>query len=1693
MWKVCFLYFLDSQTTSPELVVLTGFLEIASDHPGIFTFSDFISTTRSLNTLLPKICVSEMSGTDDNTFENLNERFSPAQNYSLQLQNAASQFVLSWCEHTCAKTFGTRPENLWAHLKNGDRYSSEDNVVDSIVWETAISHAHVQYDLHNSIALSPISEALLGRTLRTCCVACVSLNQYSDLLKSWLGTLIIDAADLDDSELSKAILHVLATLAIRFPFSLPEMTKMLKDIIMYAPRPYDEFQISLASLAAKELLNVLQQCSKDELVSTLYNFINVLHGSNSSDSGFELSVRQDSIVNDTASVETPNSAGEKTAWNALDATSVLATQSQDPQLSTLALSMLIQKAYRAPETTKRKIVAELAVIVLDCTEKDILRVSNFLTALEESSSGTDLTVAVQCARNEISLHLVGSSSAAYYVYIESLLKAGISRASRSQRSKRMTTLLVPLGILLRGRVLDASTISSDLLQLFHTFWFHLVICGYTVNSKEASEDLIPLKEVARGSPSLALETLTDSFESDLESYPVLKQAHSHDHTKALQTTIDGFVPGGTKRSLPFPKAVYVNAVALLENLKAQAGIADGSLPYFKHSSLSQSEASAIISAVAQQNTRYFLQAVAKGTGVVKLDEQLHRLLISCCDQNVPVRQQACKIVDQIVEAIPSAFCSSLAITTLLESISLLGLACYEEFSDKYSPSYEFKSSRLDLHIFVSDNFSERQENLLLAQRHARRWLSKAMLDSASVIRALLTSYVSESQEYTAGFPNDKGKVLALEFAVKTSYRDQPVDNVDIRDASNVFLGDLTLRHLEATAVFKAPIDTQRNSSSMSHDMSSNQILERSLQRKFIPFADLREKLCSYVARILQNEHDSRRVLRHLVEIPFNIFTVAAMRLATALWSRIVLDRPELQAELLAEVARCWGRSSKTRRGLFSPAFNHDNPFQRVMEYAPTDKEAIAKEGKAARLSLDPHLHVIQFLSSRLASPQTINIECKTILLRVLRLTMKKMQANKVSSHVYARELCLRVAIMSLKLKFILGHLRFGCVDEKYSGLVYDAALCLFANSPRWAFGSDVGQMRTDRQLITSFMDLMQKDLMFISSSSHSKVKLLLLLFEMERSRIDLWLSPVSLKSQGPSIDTKSVLGFLKVAWKSNPSVAIFLVQRFSSSSVQRAVRDLILARPWEVIAEPHAAEYILGSSLSVETSAFRYLLYWAPVVPIIAATLFLPSFKSHPLVLQYAMRSLESHPVDVTFFYVPQIVQALRYDSLGYVRRFIIETAKLSQLFAHQIIWNFDANAFKDENATIPDSIKPTLDSIKAVMMTNLSGADKLFYETEFRFFGEVTSISGKLKPFIKKTKPEKKAKIDEEMALIKVEKGVYLPSNPDGQVIDIERKSGRPLQSHAKAPFMATFKIQKSRQVEAAFEDDLQVPDTKDCQSRQQQLDVFEKKQSAIFKVGDDCRQDVLALQLISAFRSIFNSIGLDLFVFPYRVIATAPGCGVIDVLPNSISRDMLGREAVNGLYDYFITTFGGPETVAFQQARMNFVKSLAAYSVITYLLQFKDRHNGNIMYDSEGHVLHIDFGFCFDIAPGGITFESAPFKLTTEMIAVMGGSTETQSYKMFQELSIKAFLVARQYSEQLIHLVTLMLDSGLPCFKGQTTINNLRNRFHLDVSEHQASSVMLDLIAQSHQNQRTVAYDVFQKMVSQDTMYFVAIAHTL
>jgi phosphatidylinositol 4-kinase A len=98
-------------------------------------------------------------------------------------------------------------------------------------------------------------------------------------------------------------------------------------------------------------------------------------------------------------------------------------------------------------------------------------------------------------------------------------------------------------------------------------------------------------------------------------------------------------------------------------------------------------------------------------------------------------------------------------------------------------------------------------------------------------------------------------------------------------------------------------------------------------------------------------------------------------------------------------------------------------------------------------------------------------------------------------------------------------------------------------------------------------------------------------------------------------------------------------------------------------------------------------------------------------------------------------------------------------------------------------------------------------------------------------------------------------------------------MQSAAKAPYLARFKVHRCGITELETLA-MEISNNIQKSPTHEKLNLgAEMWQAAIFKVGDDVRQDMLALQVISIFKNIFQQVGLELFLFPYRVVATAPG----------------------------------------------------------------------------------------------------------------------------------------------------------------------------------------------------------------------------
>ncbi|XP_046385278.1 phosphatidylinositol 4-kinase alpha isoform X2 [Ischnura elegans] len=549
-----------------------------------------------------------------------------------------------------------------------------------------------------------------------------------------------------------------------------------------------------------------------------------------------------------------------------------------------------------------------------------------------------------------------------------------------------------------------------------------------------------------------------------------------------------------------------------------------------------------------------------------------------------------------------------------------------------------------------------------------------------------------------------------------------------------------------------------------------------------------------------------------------------------------------------------------------------------------------------------------------------------------------------------------------------------------------------------------------------------------------------------------------------------------LAWDISPVLAVFIPERLKNTEqIVKEVSRLVQLNPLAVSHVPDALQYFVKiDTILRDAHELVYMLTWARVSPVRALSYFSRQFPPHPITAQYAVRVLESYPADAVLFYIPQLVQAVRHDTMGYATEFIKNVAKKSQVVAHQLIWNMQTNKYRDEEGHQPDpDLFDTLDALSNSIISSLSGPAKQFYEREFDFFKRITNISGEIRPYPKG--PERKRACLEALSRIKVQAGCYLPSNPEAMVVNIDYESGTPMQSAAKAPFLARFVVRRMgiKELEqTAMLASQQSPGNPLVMEANPERDSI---QAAIFKVGDDVRQDMLALQVIAIFKNIFQQVGLDLFLFPYRVVATSPGCGVIECVPNAKSRDQLGRQTDFGMYEYFIKKYGDETTKEFQNARRNFIKSMAAYSVVGFLLQIKDRHNGNIMLDTEGNIIHIDFGFMFESSPGGNLGFEPHIKLTDEMVMVMGGKMEADPFKWYTELCIQAYLAVRPYHEAIISLVSLMLDTGLPCFRGQT-IKLLQQRFSPNTNEKEAAAYMMSIIRQSFLNFRTRTYDMIQ-----------------
>ena len=229
----------------------------------------------------------------------------------------------------------------------------------------------------------------------------------------------------------------------------------------------------------------------------------------------------------------------------------------------------------------------------------------------------------------------------------------------------------------------------------------------------------------------------------------------------------------------------------------------------------------------------------------------------------------------------------------------------------------------------------------------------------------------------------------------------------------------------------------------------------------------------------------------------------------------------------------------------------------------------------------------------------------------------------------------------------------------------------------------------------------------------------------------------------------------------------------------------------------------------------------------------------------------------------------------------------------------------------------------------------------------------------------------------------------------------------------------------------------------------------------------------MIRLFDAQLKRVGLDLKLTPYRVLATSPSNGMLEMVLLAQPVSNVLSKYSNDIQRFFRAHYPkeGAEYGIAPEVMDNYVKSAAGYAVVTYLLGIGDRHLDNIMLRNDGHLFHIDFGYIFGRDPKPFP---AAVRMTKEMIDGMGGPTRcviaplkriwggereaggacdvapsllslpcSRNYERFCGYACQAYNILRKSANLVLSLLNLMRDAGIEALSEQpdTTLAKVRS----------------------------------------------------
>lgn len=612
-------------------VSLVGFLNASAKHTVIWTANEKLRVIDRLRSMLSEsflIAVETASSTIRNadTFENT---FRDWQKYTrryaahgrplgaMLLQEGFMRFIKS-CAASLIGSQDLANHQLLDEYMTGvgiaKSYDDADIALIGRITTLISEEIHLLEDGSDYLQVGSPSQQRLAFSVKgdalTGFLNCVVLGEdatNNNILLSWLEDTLADPQQMSCADLAITALKCTAILARISSNGASIGRRCLLRFLVQGGASVG----SVVAVASRCLAQVLSILSEDCIITTLYSLGNALSPSPNGEQPMD-QFASDSTgpANNLAAYSNGSqaclsAASEEDSWtyrNVIHAIVAIATSCNDDKISALAQSMLLQKVGKINVAVDAYIIQETAVLALSSGRAEFQLLLKFYTRIYLDGVHKRLEMisdAVQCAMAYISVTL-DKNSPLYWIYLTHLLESIVNKGDvpdlETERHREVifapediTPLLKPLALLVSSSAGDSMRMPRPVLEyddaitsLFRDAWFNIAIHGITLNSSVFHAHHKELRLLAGYSPTLVAEDRMESLESDVELNTVLRRGAGPQRILEQKRTLISELLGRESdiKRLDYPRAVFLNAVLLIESLRASSGDCTRILNYF---------------------------------------------------------------------------------------------------------------------------------------------------------------------------------------------------------------------------------------------------------------------------------------------------------------------------------------------------------------------------------------------------------------------------------------------------------------------------------------------------------------------------------------------------------------------------------------------------------------------------------------------------------------------------------------------------------------------------------------------------------------------------------------------------------------------------------------------------------------------------------------------------------------------------------------------------------------------------------------------------------------------------------------------------------------------------------------------------------------------------------------------------------